>query len=82
MRRMSLPNNDKYNPDPAYVTELIARIGRPQVWIAERVGISRRRLQYLVAGVRMHEGQEIHVKMSYPEQFALEVLAEAGDAFQ
>lgn len=54
------------------------QIGKPQMWIAERTGISRRRLQYLTAGERFSNGVMVPVRMSYPEQFTLECLAEAA----
>lgn len=76
-----MPNPMSHNATPEYVRELIARIGRSQAWIAERSGISRRRIQYLVAGHRMVDGVAVPAIVTYPEQFVLETLAEAGAVF-
>lgn len=65
----------------AYMRELMARIGRPQVWVADRTGISRRRLQYLLVGSKDFAGTVQSVHLTYPEQFILECLAAAGEAF-
>lgn len=77
-----IPNREAlHKPTPDYMRELMARIGRPQVWVADRTGISRRRIQYLVVGSKDFAGVIQDVKLTYPEQFILEALAEAGEAF-
>ena len=65
----------------AHMRELMARIGRPQVWVADRTGISRRRIQYLLVGSKEFAGETQSVHLTYPEQFILECLAAAGEAF-
>lgn len=80
MARM-LPNPQNYNDAPEFARDLIKRIGRSQVWIADNSGISRRRLQYIVAGFRDVDGERRTVSMSYPEQYLLECLAESGERF-
>ena len=71
----------QYRPGPEYVAELMRRIGRPQTWVAERTGISRRRIQYLLVGEKTFAGETKPVLLTYPEQFILETLAEVGDVF-
>lgn len=79
---MALPDREKlHRMDPEYVRELMDRIGKPQVWVADRTGISRRRLQYLLVGSKVFAGETQEVKLTYPEQFVLEALAEAGETF-
>lgn len=73
---------DPYAPTPDDVRALIKRIDKSQRWIAETIGISERRLRYLIAGSREVDGKPVEVLMSYPEQFALECLALAADALQ
>lgn len=80
MARM-LPNPTTYNATPEFARELIARVGRSQVWIANNSGISRRRLQYIIAGFRVVDNERREVTMTYPEQFTLESLAAAGERF-
>ena len=60
---------------------LMARIGKPQIWVADQTGISRRRIQYLLVGSKIFAGETQAVSLTYPEQFSLECLAEAGDVF-
>lgn len=76
-----LPNPLTYNDTPEFARDLLKRVGRSQVWIAENSGISRRRLQYIIAGYRDVMGERRDVHMSYPEQFTLECLAAAGERF-
>ena len=79
---MNIPNfAELHNPTPEYVNQLMQRIGKSQVWVAARTGISRRRLQYLLVGSKVFAGETQAVTMTYPEQFALEALAAAGDVF-
>ncbi|CAB3784392.1 hypothetical protein LMG28138_01800 [Pararobbsia alpina] len=74
-----IPDATKHRKDPKYVRALYERIGKSQKWIADRIGISERRFRYLIAGSREVEGKTVDVVLSYPEQFALECLAEAAD---
>jgi hypothetical protein len=74
-----IPNSTDSQASPYYVRELVQRIGKPQRWIADRVGISERRLRYLIAGSREVDGKIVDVKLSYPEQFALECLSLGDD---
>lgn len=76
-----LPTPSNHNTSLEYFKSLCERIGQSQEWIAQNSGISRRRIQYLAAGSRMVKGESKPVELSYPEQFALETLAEAGDRF-
>lgn len=79
---MAIPDREnKHQTDPEYMRELMSRIGKPQVWVADRTGISRRRIQYLLVGSKVFAGEIQTVKLTYPEQFILEALADAGDAF-
>jgi hypothetical protein len=74
-----------YNPDPANARGLIERIqaaGKSQRWIAERLGVTDRRIRYLIAGERIVNGDTLAVTMSYTEQFALECLADAADVLR
>jgi hypothetical protein len=76
-----LPTPSNHNTSPEYFKSLCDRIGQSQEWIAQNSGISRRRIQYLAAGYRMINGERKDVEITYPEQFSLETLAEAGDRF-
>lgn len=81
IKRM-IPNRaTQHNPGADYMRELMQRIGKSQVWVAERTGISRRRIQYLLVGTKVFAGVTQDVLFSYPEQYILECLAEAGEAF-
>ena len=60
----------------AYMRVLMDRIGKPQTWVAEKTGISRRRIQYLLAGHKVFEGELQSVCLTYPEQYILESLGE------
>lgn len=73
------PDPSKHNTDPSYMHTLAARINRPRSWIAAHSGISRRRIHYLLTGEREMDGRVRPVVMTYPEQFVLEVLAEASE---
>lgn len=75
---LKTPNKNtlqKNNPD--YFRELIGRIDRTQTWVAKQTGISRRRLQYLLSGIKEVDGEAKPMRMSYPEQFILEALMES-----
>jgi hypothetical protein len=75
-----IPNADNYNPSTEYAAQLVADIGRSQTWIAKRLGVSDRRVRYILNGSRIVNGEPTRVAMSYTEQFALECLAEAVKA--
>jgi hypothetical protein len=73
------PDADNHSPTPETVRSLVERIGKSQFWIAATIGISERRLRYLIAGSRELEGKTVEVAVTYPEQFALECLARAAE---
>lgn len=76
---MGMPNNKGITPFTAEETRLlIEQIGKSQRWIAERSGISERRLRYLLAGGRQVDGAWVATQLSYPERYVLEMLAEAS----
>ncbi|MDR2259994.1 MAG: helix-turn-helix domain-containing protein [Azoarcus sp.] len=72
-----LPDATKYNPDPEYLRELIARTGLSQRECARRIGISDRNMRaHITRAGKLSPAP-------YPVQFALESLADAmgrGDA--
>lgn len=71
-----VPDSKKHTPTPETVRALLERIGKSQAWVAERSGISERRLRYLIAGTRATPDKGvIPVEITYPEQFTLEALA-------
>lgn len=74
-----IPNPPDHPLPYDYVRQLVQRIGKPQHWIAARIGISERRLRYLIAGSREVDGKTVDVTLSYPEQFALESLSLGDD---
>ena len=74
---MTPPDRENLKATPAYVRELLERVGMPQIWVANRIGIAHRRLQYLVKGERVSKGVTEPVLLSYPEQYTLECLAES-----
>jgi hypothetical protein len=74
------PDARKHTPNPEVARALYERIGKSQKWIAERIGISERRFRYLIAGSREVEGKTVAVLLTYPEQFALECLADSMTA--
>ena len=77
---MPIPDAKNHNPDTAYLQSLLTRINRPNTWVAKRIGISLRQLQYLIAGERKTPYGAKPVLMTYPEQFALERLAAACES--
>ena len=85
MQRMTIPNREENHVEPyqsaGHMRSLMARIGKTQLWVADQTGISRRRIQYLLVGSKTFAGEVQAVSLTYPEQFALECLAEAGDVF-
>lgn len=76
------PDANKHVETPESVRILVDRIGKSQRWIAERIGISERRLRYLLNGSREVEGKTVAVIITYPEQFALEQLADAAEVMR
>lgn len=74
-----LPNSERHQPTPEYARELFSRIGKSQIWVAKRIGVSRRQFQYILAGERSVGGEKLKVTMSYSQQHALEQMAEAAD---
>lgn len=72
------PDSDNHVPKPETVRALVERIGKSQFWIATTIGISERRLRYLLSGSREVDGKTVEVLVTYPEQFALECLAQAA----
>ncbi len=78
-----IPDRKHLKATPGYFLELMQRIGLSQSAVSERVGIAKRRIQYLTLGERetVHLGRKTYdpVVMSYPEQFTLEALAESLD---
>lgn len=77
-----IPNNQDIKPTAEDFRALMERIGKSQRWIAERTGISERRLRYLAAGGRLVSGEFVPTEMSYIEQFALESLANAAEVMR
>lgn len=69
----------QHKPTPEYMRELMSRIGKTQIWISDRTGISRRRIQYLLIGSKDFNGELQEVKLTYPEQFILEALAASSE---
>lgn len=76
-----MPRPETLDTSPEFVNELCERIGKSREWIADNSGISRRRIQYLLAGYRVINGEKKPVELSYPEMFVLQTLAEAGERF-
>ena len=85
IERMTLPNRENNHVEPSqsadHMRSLMARIGKTQLWVADQTGISRRRIQYLLVGSKTFAGEVQAVSLTYPEQYALERLADAGDVF-
>ena len=85
IERMTLPNREANHVQSIQSADLMrslmARIGKTQLWVADQTGISRRRIQYLLVGSKTFAGEMQTVSLTYPEQYALERLAEAGDVF-
>ena len=72
------PNADRYNPDTEYANKLVDRIGQTPAWIALRLGVTEKRMRYILAGSRTIKGDTTEILMSYAEQFCLECLAAVG----
>lgn len=67
---MSRPDASKHDPRPEYLRALIERAGLSQRAAADAIGVSPRMMRYYLAEASEHRAR-------YPEQFALEALAEA-----
>ena len=74
------PNADRYNPDTEYANKLVDRIGQTPAWIAQRIGVTEKRMRYILAGSRTIKGDTTEIIMSYAEQFCLECLAAEAKA--
>ncbi|WP_299836023.1 hypothetical protein [Pseudomonas sp.] len=70
-----IPNAELYNPSTEYADKLVTRIGQTPAWIAKRIGVTDRRIRYILDGSRTVKGVTTEIEMTYPEQFALECLA-------
>lgn len=66
---------ENFSPTPEQARVLVARIGKSQRWIADRLGIGERHLRYVLNGTREVNGKTLPVLMTYLEQYALEALA-------
>lgn len=66
---------ENFSPTTEQARTLVARIGKSQRWIAERLGIGERHLRYVLNGTREVNGKTVPVLMTYLEQYALEELA-------
>ncbi|UZJ58571.1 hypothetical protein OKW98_18515 [Pseudomonas sp. KU26590] len=75
-----IPNAENYNGDTKNAQQLIERIGKSQTWIAKRLGVSDRRIRYIIKGSRIVNGVDTDVRMTYTEQFTLECLAVAVES--
>lgn len=75
--RYQIPDSAQHRTEKESVAELLRRIGKPLRWIAGRTGISERRLHYILAGYRDAPSGKVPVQIKYPEQYTLEMLAQA-----
>ena len=64
-------NRSQYNPSPAYIRGLVARIGLSQRLLADELGVTSRIVRYWL-------NDDGKVKIPYVYQFALECLAGVG----
>jgi hypothetical protein len=74
------PNAEYYKPTAEYADKLISQIGQTPSWIAKRIGVTDKRIRYILDGERTVKGETTPIQMTYPEQFALECLAAAAKA--
>ena len=74
------PNAERYNHSTEYANKLVDRIGQTPAWIALRLGITEKRMRYILAGSRTIKGDTTEILMSYAEQFCLECLAAEAKA--
>lgn len=73
------PNSDMIVTDLDYADKLVQQLrnkGMSVREIADTVGISKSRLEYLMAGKRKIPGHDVYmpVNLTYPEQYVLEML--------
>jgi hypothetical protein len=78
--RHMIPNAEQYNPATEYADKLISRIGQTPSWIAKRIGVTDKRIRYILEGERTVKGETTAIQMTYTEQFALECLAAEATA--
>ncbi|WP_213878714.1 hypothetical protein [Pseudomonas sp. dw_358] len=76
------PNAERYNPSTDYADKLISRIGQTPAWIAKRIGVTDKRIKYILEGERTVKGETTAIQMTYPEQFALECLVAEAQALK
>ena len=74
------PNAERYNHSTEYANKLVDRIGQTPAWIALRLGVTEKRMRYILAGSRTIKGDTTEILMSYAEQFCLECLAAEAKA--
>jgi hypothetical protein len=74
------PNAEFYKPSTEYADKLISQIGQTPSWIAKRIGVTDKRIRYILDGERTVKGETTPIQMTYTEQFALECLAAAAKA--
>lgn len=74
------PNAEFYKPTAEYADRLISQIGQTPSWIAKRIGVTDKRIRYILDGERTVKGETTPIQMTYCEQFALECLAAAAKA--
>ena len=74
------PNAEFYKPTAEYADKLISQIGQTPSWIAKRIGVTDKRIRYILEVERTVKGETTPIQMTYPEQFALECLAAAAKA--
>ncbi|KPX78880.1 hypothetical protein ALO64_100707, partial [Pseudomonas meliae] len=51
------PNAELYNPSTEYADKLISRIGQTPSWIAKRIGVTDKRIRYILDGERTVKGE-------------------------
>jgi hypothetical protein len=78
--RQMIPNAELYNPSTEYADKLVTRIGQTPAWIAKRIGVTDRRIRYILDGSRTVKGVTSPIQMTYTEQFALECLVAEAKA--
>lgn len=69
------PNPDTLDQSLPFFTDLMARINRPHRWISRNSGISLRRILYLSKGERPTADGVKPCRITFPEQWVLECLA-------
>lgn len=76
------PNAELSNPSTEYADKLISRIGQTPSWIAKRIGVTDKRIRYILDGERTVKGETTPIQMTYTEQFALECLVQEAIALK